>query len=331
MDKLHKFMILQRMELNIVDNYYIISDDKLNAVQKNIEKMKVAVLVHLFYEDQISIYLEYIKKIPAFIDVIIISSKDVILDRFDNTFMKIKKNNRGRDISALLVAAKNVIFSYDYICFVHDKKEKKPEIKEDTKFWVKNLWANTLQSETYIYNVLDFLISNDGLGMVVPLPPHGREFGIWVNRTWGPNYEKTKELAEELGINSVICRDCPPITYGTAFWAKTNALAKLFAKDWKYEDFPLEPMKNNGEINHAIERILQFVAEDAGYETRIVLSSTFAAAFIEKLRDEFSNLWEELDRVVGIKSYQEIDLYQNRLDKLKAFYDEYDNIYIRRR
>ncbi len=311
-----------------MDEYHIIADDKMNVVKRNIERIKVAVLIHLFYEDQIVLYQEYIKKIPAFIDIIIISSKDTILEMFDNTFIKIKKINRGRDISALLVAAGEVIFEYEYICFVHDKKEKELKLKADTEYWVKNLWDNMLQSEAYVYNILDLLANNDKLGMLAPLPPHGREFGTWLNRTWGPNYEKTKKLADELAIRTEICRECPPITYGTVFWAKTKALRKLFIKDWKYEDFPLEPMKNNGEINHAVERILQYVVMDAGYETKIVLSSSFAAAFINKLHDELNDLWEQMDLVVGIRSYEELEQYHSRIEKIKKFKNGCEDIYL---
>lgn len=307
---------------------YIILDDKMNAAKRNTGKMKAAVLVNLFYDDQIGFYQEYIKRIPEFIDIIIISSKDMILEMFNDTFIKIKKENRGRDISALLVAARDMIFRYDYICFVHDKKEKNPEVKADTDFWVKTLWDNVLQSEAYVYNVLDFLANNGSVGMVVPLPPHGRDFGTWLNRTWGTNYEKTKRLADELGIEAVISKERPPITYGTVFWAKTQALTKLYLKDWKYEDFPPEPMKNNGEINHAVERILQYVVEAAGYETKIALSSSFAASFIEKLHDELSDLWEQLDLTVGIRCYQELDCYQDRIAKIKRFHQEYEDIYL---
>lgn len=37
--------------------------------------------------------------------------------------------NRGRDVSALLVATKKFIMNYDYVCFMHDKKvtQLKPE------------------------------------------------------------------------------------------------------------------------------------------------------------------------------------------------------------
>jgi hypothetical protein len=34
----------------------------------------------------------------------------------------ILKQNRGRDVSSLLVACKEYVFKYEYLCFIHDKK-----------------------------------------------------------------------------------------------------------------------------------------------------------------------------------------------------------------
>lgn len=66
------------------------------------------------------------------------------LDRSNCYFEK--KNNRGRDISTLLVSAKNEILKYDYFCFIHDKKVNAKHLEEDVAFWIENLWENTLAS-----------------------------------------------------------------------------------------------------------------------------------------------------------------------------------------
>lgn len=40
----------------------------------------------------------------------------------ENNVKVILIENRGRDVSALLVGTKDFIMDYDYVCFVHDKK-----------------------------------------------------------------------------------------------------------------------------------------------------------------------------------------------------------------
>lgn len=309
--------------------YYIIPDDKKMVATKDVEKLKTAIFVHLFYEDQIEFYQEYLKRIPYFIDIVIISSSEVILNSFDdNNFKKIKKDNRGRDISALLIAARDIIFDYEYVCFIHDKKEKTQDTKEYVDWWIRNLWDNMLQSQTYIYNVLELLERDHELGMLVPLPPHGKDMGAWLKGAWGANYVNIKELANELGVRVNICYEKPPISYSTVFWAKSKVLKKLFLKDWEYADFPNEPMRNDGQLNHAIERILQYVVEDAGYETKIVLSTSFAAYFIEQLNREMNDLWSQLELTIGIRNYNGLDNYSSRAEKIKRFGKEYMSIYL---
>ena len=94
--------------------YAIVPDDKETVTERNIESVKAAVLVHLYYEEQVDFYYSYLEKIPCFVDVVIISSKESILEYFvSDRFLKVKKENRGRDISALLVAAKDFVFQYE--------------------------------------------------------------------------------------------------------------------------------------------------------------------------------------------------------------------------
>lgn len=309
--------------------YYVLSDDRRIETTLSIQNIKAVVLVCLYYEEQVVEYQEYLKKIPGFIDIYIISAKDEILMQFkENRFRTIKKENRGRDISALLVVARSIIFQYEYVCFIHDKKEKSMENKSYTDFWKKNLWDNMLGSRTYIYNLLELFESEEKLGMLAPLPPHKEDKGIWLQGAWGNDYENTKQLAEELDLDVPILKEQPPFAFSTVFWARTKTLKKLYAKQWDYSDFPDEPMKNDGEINHAIERILQYVVEDVGYETKIAISSSFAALFFQQMHDELQYLWENLEQSFRIRTYSALELYTDRLEKLKRFVKGHNKFFL---
>lgn len=311
------------------ESYAVISDDKKAVTEQNIERVRAAVLVHLYYEEQLDFYRTYLEKIPHFVDVIIISSKSTILECFaSDRFQKIKKENRGRDISALLVAAKDVVFQYEYICFIHDKKEKILNQKAYVDLWRRNLWDNMLQSDIYIYNILEMFESDRKIGMFVPLPPHKRDAGRWLYASWGPNYQNTRELADELSITADISEDSPPFTYSTVFWGRTRILEKLYLKDWQYTDFPDEPMRNDGEINHAIERILQYLAEDAGFQVKIALSSSFAGYFISLLHGEMSELWDKMKETFGIRTYQGLVNYDSRMKEFEKFNKQCSGIYL---
>lgn len=309
--------------------YAIVSDDKKTVTERRIEDIKAAILVHLYYEEQLDFYWAYLEKIPHYVDIIIISAKDAILEYFaSNRFQKVKKENRGRDISALLVAAKDYVFRYDYICFIHDKKEKVQSTKAYVDLWRKNLWDNMLQSDIYIYNILEMFEADKKIGMVVPLPPHRRDAGRWLYASWGPNYQNTRKLADELNIMADISEAAPPFTYSTVFWGRTKILQKLYLKDWQYTDFPDEPMQNDGEINHAIERLLQYLSEDADCQVKIVLSSSFARHFISLLHGEMIELWDKMRETFGIMTYQGLSNYNSRVDRIQKFSRQYSDIYL---
>ena len=83
-------------------------------------------------------------------------------------------------------------------------------------------------------------------------------------------------------------------------------------------------MRNDGEINHAIERVLQYVVEDAGYETKILLSASFAASFINQLHSEMNALWNQLDARLGISSYRGLNNYE----RIKEFAEKHSELYL---
>ena len=309
--------------------YYVLSGDKRTNTTITVDQIKTAVFVNLFYEEQVAYYQTYLEKIPRFIDVYIISSKQNILDMYKSSgYRTILKDNRGRDISALLVAAAPFITQYEYICFIHDKKEKTEENKSYTEFWVQNLWENMLGSEIYICNILELFESDKQLGLLAPLPPHKDDKGIWLDGAWGLNFENTKQLAKELNLHVPVLQENPPYVFSTVFWARTNCLSKLFSKNWKYVDFPPEPIRNDGELNHAIERILQYVVEDGGFESKIVINSVFASIFIQEMHDELWYLWRTLKNNFSIDTCTSFEKYTGRIKKIREFEKKYDAIYL---
>lgn len=313
----------------MLGGYSIISDDRKVETEADISRVRTAVLVNLFYEDQVEWSKKYLEGLPDCIDIIIVSSKEDILNQFqEDRYIRIRKENRGRDISALLVAARTVIFHYQYICFVHDKREKKPDDKEYVDLWRKNMWDNTLKSSAYVFNILDTFERDGAVGLMVPPPPHQGDKGVWLKGDWGGTYELVRNLADEIGLSVDICYETPPFTYSTVFWAKTEALRKLFSKEWTYTDFPDEPMRDSGEINHAVERILQYVAADAGYETRIILSAVSASGFILQLRSEMNGLWGRVRNCFGVRNYRDFDNYGQRAEKIKHFAKCHPRLYL---
>ncbi len=247
------------------------------------ETGNVAIAVNLYYEESMLSYLKYLSGVPSEIDVYIFSSNLNVLeelkDKYSNSaniFFQ-KKENRGRDISALLVAFKPYMSRYYYICFLHDKKEKYDLLAEDVEFWRENLWENMIFSESYIWNAID-LMRDEHYGVLLPPKPIGKYLDTMYVDCWRENYDNVVLLAQQLGLKLPIDReDTDVLAIGTVFWCNVGALKKLFSYEWTYEDFMDEPLPYDGTISHAIERILGFVALDAGYKVGTIMNCQYAA------------------------------------------------------
>ena len=55
---------------------------------------------------------------------------DSYMQNLNIKYKVILKRNRGRDVSALLVASRTEILQYKYVCFIHDKQEKSEYTRE---------------------------------------------------------------------------------------------------------------------------------------------------------------------------------------------------------
>lgn len=313
------------------DLYFILPEDIYK--EEFMDSANAAVIICLYYENNCKKYLDYIDQIPAEIPVYIVSSNEklypvvsqYIINRTDKRIELVKKKNRGRDISALLVACKDIALRYEYICFAHDKKGKSyiPEVEHEQ--WVDNLWGNTLGSSNYIVNVLHVLKTNKAIGLLAPPEPIGGVLSAWYDATWADDFELTRQLAEQLDLNCNLDKSKPPITLGTFFWAKSGAIKKLLKKDWQYEDFDEEPLKDDGTISHAIERLFGYVAQDAGYETGTVMRVSYAQKLLSYSQKYFSFSYKVLKKeydIINLETFYELE------EKVRAYCRSKEKVYL---
>ncbi len=287
-----------RKEKNLV---FVLPTDKPNSDFALKESMRIKVIVHLHYPDTVSLWAGYLEDVPDYIKVCIYSSDVQVLERAKDLVQRkniafFQKENRGRDVSTLLVAAREEIEESDYICFVHDKKHNHDFLERDVDKWTSGMWENLLASGQYIENVLNVLNDNANIGMMFTPEPLGEYIDFWIRGTWYKDYDNTKRLANELGINANVDSDKQVVGCGTAFWAKTAAILKLISHGWKYEDFPEEPMGYTGTLGHAVERILGFVAQDAGYDVATVMTDIYISEYYPKYQEYAQKMFEMLQR-----------------------------------
>lgn len=278
--------IKKNMQLN-----YVLDTEKSNDISDILKNKKIALVLHFYFEDLAEYCLHYVQSMPKEADIFVTvgseKKKEIIEKTFSvlpNKVTVILIENRGRDVSALLVGTKDFIMDYDYVCFVHDKKvtQLKPETV-GAGFSYK-CFENLLASKDFVANVLETFERNPRIGLLTPPPPCHGDYYITLGLEWGMNYKVTKKLAEELNLTVPIVKEKEPIApLGTMFWFRPKAMKLLFDKDWEYKDFPPEPNKIDGTLLHAVERIYSYVVQQEGYYPGWIFSKRGAAIEITNL------------------------------------------------
>jgi lipopolysaccharide biosynthesis protein len=279
--------IKNRMHFN-----YILSDDNYPTETVKYRDDKIALIIHIYYEDLIDYCFEYAKSMPDTADIYVTTSSPKMKELIQIQFSKLNCNklevilieNRGRDVSSLLVGAKDFLLDYDFVCFAHDKKTKQFEPYSIGESFSYKCFENVLSNKIFVENVIDTFHKNPRLGLLTPPPPNHAAFYGVLGTEWGANYEITKKLAEDMKLKVNMDNFKEPISpLGTMFWFRPKALKTLIDYDWKYEDFPKEPNANDGTILHGIERIYSFVVQHEGYYPAWVMTNSFAKIEVTNL------------------------------------------------
>lgn len=278
---------------------YVLPSQAINP--QTHDRPRSAFIYHVYFMDLLEDTCHYIASLPEETDLYITSTEDKIPQireymqqhgiSHQATFIPVI--NRGRDVSALLVAACPVVLSgkYDVIGFAHDKKSSQNQENghhgTESQGFAYKLMENTLGSEAYVKNILTLFAENPRLGQVTPPPPyHALYFAHTIPHDWGANYEITKELLEDrLGIHVPLSPTKPTASaMGSCYWFRVEALKPLFEYGWKYEDFlPEGQMGEDGTISHVIERANGYICQSRGYYPAWVLSDRYARIEVDSL------------------------------------------------
>ncbi|MDR2864905.1 MAG: rhamnan synthesis F family protein [Spirochaetaceae bacterium] len=268
-----------RMHLN-----YILPKNHL-APHKKTRQAKVALVFHFYFLDLLEETMSYINNMPEYADIYITTDTEEkerpIMQELEKTNYKFKViiiENRGRDVSSLLIGVRDYIFDYDVVCFAHDKKTTQIKPYSIGKSFAYKCLENVLGSKEFVENIVSTFEDEERLGILMPPPPYHGSYESVLNWEWTNNFAITKKLLEDLEINVNIDESKMPVSpLGTMFWFRPPALKPLYKKNWQYSDFPLEPNQVDATILHAVERAYGFVAQSAGFYSGWLLNDKFAA------------------------------------------------------
>lgn len=299
---LRKFNVVN-IKKNLGFNYVLTSADNTYSWHNN----NIALIMHLYYEDQFENNLIYAQNMPTVSDIYITVNSESKVQQVEAVVSSlgienvrvILTQNRGREISALLIGCKEIFSRYDYVCFVHDKKSNHWSCATIGESYNNMIWSNLLYNEIYIKNVINLFENNTCLGIVTPPNPVHAGYYASVGDEWTSCFDVSVKLAQKLGLKVSLSDDAHPFCLGTVFWCRTAALKKLFDYEWMYEDFHAEPMPLDGTISHALERLLPFIAQDAGYYSGWIMHTDYANIEIKNLNNMLGKLNETYYKMRG--------------------------------
>ncbi len=274
--------------------------------------IKILVIAHVYYPEMLDEVVLHTKNIPVKYDLLITTadeeSKKIIeqnemLENSNakNIEIRVVEQNRGRDMSSLFITCKDKVLDgeYDWVCRLHSKKSPQNAYSM-AKHFKEMMFLNLVKDENYISKVLNFLDNSKNIGFAMPPMVH---IGYpTLGHAWYSNKPLVQELAEKLKIRIPLDDISPFAAYGTMFWFRPMALKKLFEYKWKFEDFNKEPMHYDGSLAHGLERLLAYVAHDAGYLACNIMSSEMAELNYTKLEYKTQRLVSNLSN--GDMPYQ---------------------------
>jgi lipopolysaccharide biosynthesis protein len=245
----------------------------------------VAVCAHVYYTDMLEEIFSLTDTIPVPYDFIATTDteakKAIIIQaaanrkNIQNVTVRIVEDNRGRDMSALFISCRDLFLDdrYSLVCRLHTKKTPHLAAGRGNLF-KRHMFENLLNSEGYTTNVLDMFHDNPWIGVAVP-PLVQISYGT-MGHAWYTNREKAEEIKKLLGLKVPFDPDTPVGAFGTMFWFRPVALRKLFSHPWKWTDYNAEPHHVDGGLAHVQERLICYVAQDAGYTTQQIINSHLA-------------------------------------------------------
>jgi len=253
------------------------------GAQRNWDDYRIAVLAHVYHVDMIDEVLGYAENVPKGYDLIVTTdnaNKQALIQQAvakatnaRNAVVLVVRND-GRDTSALLVGCRDYVLEdrYDLICRIHSKRS--PQDGPRGELFKLHTFENLLHTPGYVSNLLELFANNPALGLVMPPLVH---IGYpTIGNSWAGNKANVAKLARQLGLIVHLDDSTPVAPYGGMYWFRPAALRKLFEEKWGWNDFANMDYRD-GSLVHAIERIIAYVAIDAGYTFRHVMTAGHAA------------------------------------------------------
>lgn len=225
---------------------------------------RIAVLLHAYEPALLGEMAEHLRNIPYPADLFVSTDTDAKRSAVSRAFVGWTGRidirvlpNRGRNIAPQLTGFRDVFARYELLLFLHTKQSSHTDALAG---WRKFLLDNLAGSPDLVRGVVEAFARLPSLGVLAP-----RTYpAVRPHMTFGANFAACRALAERLGL--ALAPDSPlDFPAGAMFWARSAALKPLLDLDLSVRDFEPEAGQKDSTLAHAIERMVFYACELAGF------------------------------------------------------------------
>ena len=230
----------------------------------------VAVVAHIYYEDTWPDIAGALRGLTIPFDLIVttVAGREGLIESIQRSYPRAEieiMENRGRDIGPFLtLLERGRLDGYRYICKIHGKKSvdggRKTYMGE---LWRRRLLFDLLGAPGAASAAIDMFERDPSIGMIGPKAFRLPNASCPEDLSWSANRSMTLKIAERMGLPSAKFR--LDFFGGTMFWVRPEALKPL--RDLGLAaDMPHERGLVDGDLPHALERVLPTSVLAAGYK-----------------------------------------------------------------
>jgi hypothetical protein len=229
-----------------------------------------AVVAHIYYEDTWPDIAGALRGVTIPFDLIVttVAGRERLIESIRRSYPRAEidiMENRGRDIGPFLaLLEQGRLDGYRYVCKVHGKKSTDGgRTTYVGEMWRRRLLFDLLGAPGAALAVVDMFERDPSIGMIGPRVFRLPKANYPQDLSWSANRPMTLKIAGRMGVPA----DKFQLDFfgGTMFWVRPEALKPL--RDLRLAaDMPYESGLIDGDLPHALERVLPTSVLVAGYK-----------------------------------------------------------------
>lgn len=230
----------------------------------------VAVVAHIYYEDTWPDIAGALRGLTIPFDLIVttVAGREQLIETIRQAYPRAEievVENRGRDVGPFIaLLERGRLDHYKYICKIHGKKSIDGRRKTYMgAMWRRRLLFDLLGAPGAADAAIEAFERDPSIGMIGPRVFRLPKEGYSEDLSWSANRSMTLKIAERMGVPSE--KFHLDFFGGTMFWVRPEALKPL-ANLGLAADMPYESGRIDGDLPHAIERVLATSVLAAGYK-----------------------------------------------------------------